>query len=436
MSDEDAVGYRRRRGCKPSLAMVWFQRLFGFPEAHGSFENFARTQASFEYDSTSGVLKSRVNGREFQAGTFSTPSLGELQRSCSLAQARAAFPGPLVVKEVVADVGELHGSQENQHALFQAASQFNCLEFVAEDVVPEDGISHYHKDKTQGPACATACAPGTVVRNYFALEGCGQTSQKQVECLAEMEKLLDNKSQNYFRVQGGYSLANEDGISRLGERLSKDRDLRESARSKLRVGVMSDTQVTCKSFGSRDHEGPAGHTQLVTQVYCSACAVGYAQASRAAWAPFASLVLEGAYEATMYAALRNAIEHEGENGSRRVFLTALGGGVFQNSIEWIVGAMERAFSRFRGIALEVTIVSYGRPTRGLQPALGEYHAPEGADLIDPGEVTPTSPQTPGVAGASTIGSRPNSDEGHSRDSPTAQPKAKSSKKKNPGCSLM
>ena len=33
--------------------------------------------------------------------------------------------------------------------------------------VPEDGVTVYSSDPTQGPACALACAAGSVYRNYY-----------------------------------------------------------------------------------------------------------------------------------------------------------------------------------------------------------------------------------------------------------------------------
>ena len=47
---------------------------------------------------------------------------------------------------------------------------FSCLslEFANPRAVPELGIEAYESDYTQGPACALACAAGTLYRNYFA----------------------------------------------------------------------------------------------------------------------------------------------------------------------------------------------------------------------------------------------------------------------------
>merc|ERR1712232_1550033 len=97
---------------------------------------------------------------------------------------------------------------------------------------------------------------------------------------------------------------------------------------------MGDTQVTATQWGSQLVEDP---NQLVTQVFSSACAIAYNEdfSSPKSWEPFASLVLEAAYEATFHAALLNAKRHKGKQASKVVFLTALGGGVFGNSMQSI-----------------------------------------------------------------------------------------------------
>ena len=74
----------------------------------------------------------------------------------------------------------------------------------------------------------------------------------------------------------------------------------------------------------------------------------------ARWQAFASLVLEGAYEATLWAAVLNAQR----TGAPVVFLTHLGGGAFGNERAWIDAAMRRALHLVRGIDLDVRIVSY------------------------------------------------------------------------------
>ena len=54
----------------------------------------------------------------------------------------------------------MHGLPENRGALFQVASQFNMLEMVGPRVTPEEGVTRYEHDRTQGPACAMAAGRG------------------------------------------------------------------------------------------------------------------------------------------------------------------------------------------------------------------------------------------------------------------------------------
>lgn len=340
-----------------SMRNSWFEDLFGFREMTGSSDKFAATKAQFQLDGTR--LVSKANGREFEAGKFETPTLGELrhQGERNLGEAKAKLPGKLRIKEAVTDVSVLHIQRENQHAVIQAASQFNCLEFPSTRGEPEDGISCYSNDMTQGPACATSCAPGTVVRNYFGLDGSGQSADKQVECLRECEELVENAKKGYWQVVNGYTLSNDYKLEQLSKVLNQSEEFRDRFRERLRIGVQWDTEVTGSKFGHRPYKGPQ---QLVTQAYCSACSVSYSSGSEENWYALASLVLEASYEATMYVALQNALNHKGEEGSKKVFLSAIGGGVFGNDVDWIAEAMARAFEPFREVDLEVIIVSFGR----------------------------------------------------------------------------
>lgn len=67
-----------------------------------------------------------------------------------------------------ADVRKMHDNPEYAGALFQVACQFNFLEMVGPSVTPEDGMTRYEHDRTQGPACAMGAGAATNYRNYFA----------------------------------------------------------------------------------------------------------------------------------------------------------------------------------------------------------------------------------------------------------------------------
>jgi len=94
------------------------------------------------------------NRKSFAVGSFSCPTLGELRQQTQTLMLQ--MPGTLRVSNVTGDVATMHADKENLFALFQVASQFNCLEFVEPQSVPELGVTCYERDRTQGPACSPA----------------------------------------------------------------------------------------------------------------------------------------------------------------------------------------------------------------------------------------------------------------------------------------
>ncbi len=106
----------------------------------------------------------------------------------------------------------------------------------------------------------------------------------------------------------------------------------------------SETQVTLRDA-----------THLVSQAYCSALPVAYSVHSEDLWSGFGQLVLEASYEAAICAGILNLTK----TGSRKVFLTLLGGGAFGNPEDWIFPAIHRSLTEFSDIDLDVAVVSYG-----------------------------------------------------------------------------
>lgn len=248
-------------------------------------------------------------------------------------------------REVIANVQDLHQDPANQNALFQVASQFNLLEMMAPDVTPERGIGIYERDPTQGPACAIAAGAGTIYRNYFAdVNGrSGQTSDNQFDCLAPIGAILGNTDQRLWQMVNGYALPTDTGLQQINQRLQDiDEAERDQLRQALQIGLQWKTQVT---------KDDASHT--VSQAFCSALPIAYTRHSLELWAPFAMLVLEATYEATLCAARINA----DQTGNRTLFLTLVGGGAFGNEMEWITRAIQRALSLHVDSGLDVCFVS-------------------------------------------------------------------------------
>lgn len=305
----------------------WFTDLTGLP----------RDQAELVRDGIrldGEVMTCLRSGRRMVAGRLLTPALGDLP------------PPPtgqdrIRVREVVADVRALHADPANAGALFQVASQFNLLEMIGPDVSPEAGIACYASDLTQGPACAMACAAGTIYRAYFVPvgNGLGQTSNRQMDMLADLGRALGNADGSLWQMRNGYALPRPRGLQRVVSSIASADRMKLA--HLLRVGIQQGTEVTLPGAGHR-----------VQQTYASALPIAYSDSPPADWEPFARLVLDAAYQATLASAL--AV------GARTVYLTRLGGGAFGNPANWITDAIAGAIHTYRAAPLEVRIVSHGR----------------------------------------------------------------------------
>lgn len=317
---------------------MWFKQLTGFEEKN---PEFVRENLEIRED----YFISKINNEKFYFGRLETPTLKDLRDSNILEKTSKA---KITVKEIVANVQELHKDIENSNAIFQAASQFNLLEMVSPRITPEMGIDRYENDRTQGPACAIACGAGTIYRNYFVEVGnkVGQTSANQIDCLDLIGDALENGKQKLWSMENGYALASQEGLLTINEKLeSFSAGEREELKGKLKIGIQSHTDVT---ISKEKHK--------VTQVYCSALPVAYSNVESEYWEPFARLILEATYEATFYTALKNMEK----TGCNLVYLTLVGGGAFGNEESWIFNALEAAILKFKFTSLDIRIVSYGR----------------------------------------------------------------------------
>jgi len=321
----------------------WFERITGFRE---SGRAATRRRLAVEGD----CLVSRVNGSRHGIGHLELCTLESLRARAGAAPARAART---TVRCLAGDARALHADPAFEGAVFQVASQFNLLEMVSPEVGPEDGVTRYADDHTQGPACAIAAGAATIYRNDFVPLGRarGQTAQRQIDALAplgaELASLLQRPPNALWTMRNGYALCTREGLRAIGTLLrAAPEGLRERLRGCLAIGLHRDVEVT-------DAAGP--RKPKVSQAFCSALPVAYTAIEPAAWEPFARLVLEAAYEATLLA----AAEPRRAGRPATVLLTRVGGGAFGNDDAWIDAAIERALRRAEFAALDVVLVSHG-----------------------------------------------------------------------------
>jgi len=327
--------------------MDWFERLTGFREV-----SYADTRAKLEVEGRR--LRSIVNGQSWEIGELEVVSLAALRQ-----RATASPSGRPKVRIVQGDVRKMHAAPEYAGALFQVASQFNALEMTSPDVTPEDGVTRYQYDRTQGPACAIAAGAATLYRNFFAPVGggIGQTADRQIDGLAAvgeaLSRLTSRPVAELWRMRNGYALCGPEGLEAISAALGKLGQAETDAlRENLAITVHSGVEVT-------DPQAPP--RSIVSQAFGSALPVAYTNVPARHWRAFATLVLEAVYEATLWAGIENARLA----GSKIVALTMLGGGVFGNDEAWIFAAIRRALQVVAARDLDVRVVSYGAPSSDL-----------------------------------------------------------------------
>lgn len=286
---------------------------------------------TFEDD---GFAMLHVDEYAWHAGRFETPSIAQLrerakQVGCGGGRLRLWV---LDGASPATDVGGLQATTP-EATLFQAASQFNCLESPGPYVTP---VTAYFRDRTQGPRASISAFPGTLLRHYSAPGKHGrrfvQTDAKQLNLLA------DAIGPDVALVQSGYLMTQ--GVRDPRALVAALTEHFES----IRVGVHEGVQVVL----GYDFEGAVRDSErrLVAQVFTSTVAGGGYSGTSLVGGEFEEVcrqLLRAAYLGTLLAAVTLR--------QRRAVLTLIGGGVFGNpipliwdSIRWAADQTEPSLS--------------------------------------------------------------------------------------------
>ena len=329
------------------------------------FKNFFEYTFGFKestYDNTKNRLLKYYNLDKFviplengsykilHIGNFTTPTVKTLRENVDKLPKVDGDIGIVRFARIKSNAKTIHLDPRTAKCVIQAASQFNCLEFINETKTPEHGISCYAQDHTQGPVCAIACAAGTAYRNYLYQfpddnysHKFGQTKSKQINCLSTIEFKLFGNNQNYWTVKNGYVDSNDEDIIKLNKSLNDFDD--DDIIQLLRVGVQADTQITIC-------ETPV--PKLVTQVYGSAISVSYSNLrDKTLWKRFATSILKGTFEAVL---LQGLLNNHKNNGNYPVYITRVGGGAFGNEPEWIEEAILYALNRVKTYNRDIDVI--------------------------------------------------------------------------------
>jgi hypothetical protein len=344
----------------------WFFNLFGFKET----VDLVKTNFEIEQRGDHEFLISRANHVAFNAGRFSVRNLSSF--NYLLADSAPETPGTFHVivgsdDRSLVDVLSAQSLPAFDGATFQAASNFNCLEFVHDFQTPYDGVTSYVHDQTQGPYCALAAGAALVYRNYFIPNDDGTRGQ-----LERQVELLGGTAIAGF-VNNGYPILPKQVLERPEVKDANWDDL-----DQFRIGVHEHGQVTTSTLSGRSVTTdpdvvPQG--RVVHHVYAAAFNFRGMVALTPVSERISRQMLKAEYQATVLAAWEMSKKYPGRTGSQRLVLTALGGGVFDNPRTWIVEAILSCEDLIRRSGLQVYFVCFS------QSALNEFQEAGILDLM-------------------------------------------------------
>lgn len=321
---------------KDSATSTWVSRLWGELEP--------QLVKHIQYDDTTGILATPTG--LFSAGKFTCYGVDQLIRDAELNirllklkglvdSTTGAYPTVAVVTGV--DVGAAILDSE-EGAIFQVASQFNCLEMPHPGVSPSAGITNYPADPTQGPRAVLACAPGLLVRNHY---------YPNTNLLDDMDLSCHN----------GYLLWGE----------QPEQVLAKLDPHKIKIGVMDDTGmvgITLKDGRWVLHQ----QDKLVTQVFTAAAPVNCYRngGDLTTQLEIAKTLITAQYQGIIAYAIRNITD---VNNIPPLHLTLLGAGAFGVPLHIVVEALSQALRSFSyplPVALHCYRASDAAHLRGLE----------------------------------------------------------------------
>jgi hypothetical protein len=195
-----------------------------------------------------------------------------------------------------------------EHAMYQVASNFNCMELGSQYASPFSGhyLTHLMSDCTQGPSAAAGAGFGAILRVTIH-------NTEKIDLLRYTTLKHQNGKLKEYGDENGFDKKNPFDISSVC------------------VGIHTDVRATFnRSRGPFEYnlDGP-----LIDQVYTSTCICYNSEPNK-----LSKLLLQAAYEGTYLAAVHRQ--------SPKLVLTLIGGGCFRNSEQQIAEAIAEAHNKY------------------------------------------------------------------------------------------
>ena len=349
---------------------MFFKETFGFDESEDDVYKYITVEET--EDGT--IMKDKANNKTWNSGIFKTVGINDIPKHEARGGGKLHIikgNGSRSTKYWLVDVLPAQSHPENDGATYQAASNFNALEFTSPNQTARDGISSYPYDRTQGPYCALACTPSILYRNYFVqVPGSKRPGQltKEIELL---ENTPIHVTHGYAEITDTKSLRNE--------------NFDFSDLTKYKVASHSNCEVTLTSgaSGLEVFEPEDGKKHIAHHVYAAAFNFSYSVEKNAYTLKIAESLLEAQYRATILCAWDNSVKYPGREGSNKLYLTLLGGGVFGNPKSLICKQIEKCQDLIVESGLDVYVVCFNNYTfQEVYPLLGDVMKETGGSVID------------------------------------------------------
>jgi hypothetical protein len=319
----------------------WFHKCFGFTETNDYLYNQQKIKYLFH------VGKYKKIGR-YDVGNF------KLFRFSGYSQINNCLLGNVTIKNIKGNIIKIHEATLYNNSTIQVASQLNCLEMENTLITPENGITIYQNDGTQGPRCALRTPSGIAYRNYLipiTNESYGQTHNNQLNMADELLIFLkkqDHKIQYIYK--NGYLFIDNFNLKKIN--------------NILKINMMYNISITLIKTASHTGMGVCDRNynfienQHINHVLCSGLPIYYNKGyyEKDVWDLLSGVFLKAFYKNTLLIACNNNKIY----GDKPCFLTQIGGGVFDMKHSIIIEAIQYAVEYIKnlGYKLNIYIVHY------------------------------------------------------------------------------
>lgn len=312
----------------------WFYRLFGFEE-----EPLQLNQQLEAVEDKDGIVYIETNdgSRRHMAGKF------EIRHLSSFTDLKEIGGGTLNLligtgEYGPTDIMNIESNPENDGSTIQIASNFNCLDHIPSHPKyrpPLGKVSDYITYMVQAPPADVACGPALIYRQYFLPLRDGKIGQ--------LEENLNLIESTPIEVHDGYTTK----VPTTDWNWNNDEH--------YPIGLHSHAAVTLGRHGEEFEM--IERNQIVHQVFCSAVAFNIFPRNPQT-EEIAAKIIEVEYKETIMAAWECSLKYPDHKGSKKLFLTLIGGGVFKNPLSSIVSAIEKCEELIKKSGLEVFITLF------------------------------------------------------------------------------